>query len=78
MRYQKLSQFITRERVSLKSMLRLYVNPRVTSLALYLKTLLFSFRFQIQTHLNLIGCTLEGVGITTVNTSFFFSDESTV
>jgi hypothetical protein len=44
-KYQKIILFITREYVSLKSMLGLCVNPCATSLALYLTTSLFSFLF---------------------------------
>jgi hypothetical protein len=51
-KYQKIISFITGEYVSLKPMPGLCVNPCVNSLALYLTTSLFSFRFQMKTHLN--------------------------
>jgi hypothetical protein len=55
----------------MKSMLGLYVNPCATSLALYLTTSLFSFCLHMKTHLNPTGKILGGLGIATVNTSFF-------
>jgi hypothetical protein len=73
-KYQKLISFITVEYVSLKSIPSLYVKPCATNLALYLTTSLFSFFFQTNTHLNLIGKILGGVGITYV-TTFLFSSE---
>jgi hypothetical protein len=76
MRYRKFIPFITGEYVSLKSMSGLCVNPCATSLALYLTTLLFSFRFRLKTHLNSTGWILGGVGITLLNTSLFLSESS--
>jgi hypothetical protein len=73
-RYRKVIPFITGEYVSLKSMSSLCVNPCATSLALYLTTSLFSFRFQMKTHLNPIGWILGGVGITFLNTFLFLSE----
>jgi hypothetical protein len=70
-RYHKVIPFITREYVSLKSISSLCVNPYTTSLTLYLTTSLFSFHFQMKTHLNPIGWILRGVGITLLNTSLF-------
>jgi hypothetical protein len=55
-----------------------YVNPCATSLALYLTTSLFSFHFQMKTHLNPTGYVLGGVGITLLNTSLFLSESSSV
>jgi hypothetical protein len=75
-KYQKVIPFITGEYVSLKSMSGLYVNPCATSLVLYLIASFFSFRFQMKTHLNLIGYVLGGVGITLLNTSLFLSESS--
>jgi hypothetical protein len=48
-RYRKVITFITGEYISLKSMSGLYMNPCATSLALYLTTSLFPFRFQMKT-----------------------------
>jgi hypothetical protein len=75
-RYRKVISFITGEYVSLKSMLGLCVNPFATSLAMYLTTSLFSFRFQMKTHLNPTGWILGGVDITLLNTSLFLSESS--
>ena len=55
-------------------MLGLYVNPYATSLALYLTTSLFSFRFRTKTHLKPTEKTLEGVGIADVNTPLLVSE----
>jgi hypothetical protein len=74
--YRKIIPFITGEYVSLKSMTGLYVNPCSTNLALYFITSLFSFLFQMNTHLNPIGKILRGVGITSVNTFLFLSELS--
>ena len=52
----------------------LCMNPYATSLALYLTTSLFSFRFQTKTHLNPTGKTLGGVGIADVNTFLLVSE----
>jgi hypothetical protein len=54
-KYRKVILFIIGEYVSLKSMSILYVNPCVTSLVLYLTTLLFSFLSGINTYFNPIG-----------------------
>jgi hypothetical protein len=72
-RYQKVISFITGEYVSLKSTLGLYVKHCATSLTLYLTISLFSFLFQMKTHLNPTGKVLGGVGITSVNTFLFLS-----
>jgi hypothetical protein len=58
----------------LKSMLSPCMNPCATSLVFYLTTVLVSFCFRMKTHLNLIGSTLEGVGITALNTSLLFGE----
>jgi hypothetical protein len=72
----KVIPFITREYVSLKSMMGLCMNHCATSLVLYLTTSLFSFHFWMKTHLNLTGWILGGVGITLLNTSIFLSESS--
>jgi hypothetical protein len=74
--YQKVIPFIIEEYISLKSMPGLCVNHYATSLVLYLTTSLFSFYFQMKTHLNLTGWILGGVGITLLNTSIFLSESS--
>jgi hypothetical protein len=55
-------------------MLGLCVNPCAISLALYLTTSLFSFRFWTKTHLKPIGKTLQGVGTADVNTPLLVSE----
>jgi hypothetical protein len=75
-RHQKGIPFITGEYISLKSTLGLCVKPCATSLALYLTTSLFSFLFQMKTHLNSIGKVLGGVGIMSVNAFLFLSELS--
>jgi hypothetical protein len=75
-RYQKVIPFIIGEYVSSKSMLGLCVNPCVTNLALYLTTTVFSFCFQIKTHLNLTRWIRGGVGITLLNTCLFLNELS--
>jgi hypothetical protein len=77
-KYRKIIPFITREYVSLKSMPGLYVNPCASSLALYLTTSLFSFCFRMKTHLNPTGWILGGVGITLLNISLLFSEQSSI
>jgi hypothetical protein len=52
----------------------LCVNPCATSLALYLTTSLFSFRFQTKIHLNPIGKIFGAVGIADENTFLFVSE----
>ena len=73
-RYQKVVAPITREYVSVKSMPGFCVKPCAMSLALYLTTSLFSFRFWRKTHLNPTGKTLGGVGIASVNTFLLLSE----
>src|SRR3954462_15827925 len=73
-RYRKVIPLITGEYVSLKSMPGLCVKPCATSLALYLTTSLFSFRFRMNTHLNPTGKTFGGVGIASVNTFLLLSE----
>ena len=65
---------MTGEYVSLKSMPGLCVNPCATSLALYLTTSLFSFRFRMKTHLKPTGKVFGGVGITCENTSLLLRE----
>jgi hypothetical protein len=43
---------------------------------LYLTSSLFSFHFQVKTHLNPTGWILGGVGIALLNTSLFLSESS--
>jgi hypothetical protein len=75
-RYQKVILFITGEYVSLKLTSGLCVKPYATNLALYLTTSLFSFLFQMKTHLNPTAKVQGGVGITSVNTFLFLSELS--
>jgi hypothetical protein len=70
-RYGKVIPFITGEYVSLKSTPGLCVKSCVTSHALYLTTSLFSFLFQMKSHLNPTGKVLGGVCITSVNIFLF-------
>ena len=66
-KYRNEIPLMTGEYVSLKSMPGLYVNPCATSLALYLTTSLFSFRFRMKTHLKPTGKVFGGVDITDEN-----------
>src|SRR5436190_189201 len=73
-KYRNVIPLITGEYVSSKSMLSLCVNTCATSLALYLTTSLFSFLLRTKTHFDPTGKVFRGLGITTVNTSYFLSE----